>query len=412
MDFNDTKKILDNISPSFCAAKWLNTSIWLNNGKTSSCHLPPAHKIDLNKNDPRSLHNTTVKEEERNQMLKGERPEGCSLCWSIEDNSLDYSERIFKSHIYSQKEIEDLKNETDPIPKTVEIVFNRSCNSACSYCNPEFSTLWAKEIRDIGPYSINQKYGSQYQKTFDTEFHKDDNEYIEAFFNWMSELNKNVSEFRVSGGEPLIQPQFWKFLDQVDKQIPIAVNTNLWVNNKIIEKLNSVPKDIRIYTSMETIDDKCFFIRNPIEYNVWENNLLKLKQEKINIMLTISNLSIIGLEDFLKRLQELKRVKNIVISINVVRFPHFFNVNVLSNEIKKMIKESISEFLVNCDLKLWTSFELAHIKRLINYINTKKIPDNIDLEFKAFVSQYEKRRKLDFIKTFPELEDWYNNIGF
>ena len=38
-------RVVNNISRSFCGAKWYNATIWLGNGTTASCHHPPAHKI-------------------------------------------------------------------------------------------------------------------------------------------------------------------------------------------------------------------------------------------------------------------------------------------------------------------------------------------------------------------------------
>ena len=31
--------------------------------------------------------------------------------------------------------------------QTLEISFDRTCNFACSYCNPAFSTTWVKDIK-------------------------------------------------------------------------------------------------------------------------------------------------------------------------------------------------------------------------------------------------------------------------
>jgi hypothetical protein len=31
-------------------------------------------------------------------------------------------------------------------------------------------------------------------------------------------------------------------------------------------------------------------------------------------------------------------------------------------------------------------------------------------DFKSFYTQYDKRRNKSFVKTFPELEDWYNSL--
>ena len=69
-DKNYKKEILDKISPSFCAAKWYNATIWLGSGMTTSCHHPLPHKIDLEaiKKNPSAIHNTAQKKEQRRQM--------------------------------------------------------------------------------------------------------------------------------------------------------------------------------------------------------------------------------------------------------------------------------------------------------------------------------------------------------
>ena len=69
---------LDTKSASFCAAKWYNATIWLGSGMTTSCHHPLPHKIDAKalENNPKLLHNTLEKKEQRRQMQCSERPSG------------------------------------------------------------------------------------------------------------------------------------------------------------------------------------------------------------------------------------------------------------------------------------------------------------------------------------------------
>jgi hypothetical protein len=62
-DLEFKKQVLDNKSESFCAAKWYNATIWLGSGMSTSCHHPPAHKIndvELATN-PKAIHNTDRK---------------------------------------------------------------------------------------------------------------------------------------------------------------------------------------------------------------------------------------------------------------------------------------------------------------------------------------------------------------
>src|SRR6056300_1091531 len=124
-EFDKVKETIDTVSPSFCAAKWYNATVWLSNGRTASCHHPEAHYIpprEVFKNHT-ALHNTEFKKQRRKEMLEGVRCEECSYCWRVEDADPDvHSDRIFKSAIYTDEEIQEIKNigwEADVNPKTL-----------------------------------------------------------------------------------------------------------------------------------------------------------------------------------------------------------------------------------------------------------------------------------------------------
>lgn len=107
-DLEFRQQVLDPISASFCGAKWYNATIWLGSGMTTSCHHPPAHLVDIDRvrANPKLLHNTDQKKQDRAQMQQGERPPGCEYCWKIEDMGRNaVSDRVYKSRIYK---IEDL----------------------------------------------------------------------------------------------------------------------------------------------------------------------------------------------------------------------------------------------------------------------------------------------------------------
>jgi len=152
-------RVVNKVSPAFCGAKWYNATIWLGNGTTASCHHPPAHKIPLEEvaMNHKAIHNTQYKKLIRKQMLEGERPKECEYCWKIEDMGEDkISDRVFKSVIYSDEELEQCKAlygwEKDVDLRTLEIAFDPNCNFACSYCNASFSTTWQNDIKKNGPY--------------------------------------------------------------------------------------------------------------------------------------------------------------------------------------------------------------------------------------------------------------------
>ena len=142
--FRDT--VLNTKSKSFCGAKWGNSTLWLNSGETASCHLPPVHKIDVVQiqTDPSKLHNTDHKTKMREMMKKGEKPSECDYCWKVESMGPDFtSDRVFKSLQFSPEEMKEwyeLPADARIVPPTIEVMFDRTCNFACSYCNANFST--------------------------------------------------------------------------------------------------------------------------------------------------------------------------------------------------------------------------------------------------------------------------------
>ena len=61
--------------------------------------------------------------------------------------------------------------------------------------------------------------------------------------------------------------------------------------------------------------------------------------------------------------------------------------------------------------------EVNQVKRLIDYLDIVKTPHSEAFEmpkllndFKEFYKQYDERRNKDFVKTFPELEEWYDRL--
>ena len=125
---------------------------------TTSCHHPLPHRVSEEevKKNYKALANTQQRKKERAEMQKGIQCEGCDYCWRVEGLSTNaVSDRVYKSVLYSDKDLQTAfgSNPNDDVDlKYLEISFDRTCNLACSYCNPAFSTTWVKDIKQNGPY--------------------------------------------------------------------------------------------------------------------------------------------------------------------------------------------------------------------------------------------------------------------
>jgi organic radical activating enzyme len=442
-------KNLNCVSKSFCAAKWYNASLHLGHGYTNSCHLPLPHPIDLEeiKTNPSALHNTKHKKEMRRMMLTGIKPAECSYCWKIEDIGRDnISDRVYKSSIYSKEDIEALQNipwDADIPLKTVEISFDRTCNFACSYCNAGYSTTWGKDMQQYGAY---QKFKTGSAGAFQSDGswaetygkNSDNNPYVKAFLEWWPELSETLQEVRVTGGEPSQSHNFWDFIETMkkypSKNLRLAVNSNLGVNDKSLQKLIDATyeldiKEFDLYTSNESFGIHAEYIRDGLKYDIWRANVVKFieqanpqKFRALTIMMTINSLSLFSIVEFL---EDMKLIKEKYghhrpnVDLNILRWPSFMSPLVLPDEIKMMLHTKLKNWYTeNKDSNLFNTGEKAQLERLIDYIEVVKRGHNrteldMDLQFhdfKSFYTQYDVRRNKNFVETFPELTDWYNSI--
>ena len=445
-DLKFKKEKLDTKSASFCGAKWYNATIWLGSGMTTSCHHPLPHKIDLEeiKTNPSAIHNTKQKKEQRRQMQVGERPAGCEYCWKIEDIGRDaISDRVYKSKIYTDEALDDAFRtdyKTDYNLKTLEIAFDRTCNFACSYCNPAFSTTWANDIKQKGPYTGLKSDGRNHfthAHNSAEPYKKDEtNPYVEAFYKWWeTDLHKSLDELRITGGEPMMSPNLWRLLDwietQGDKMNPhmiLAINSNLGAKADIINRFKEKLKKFNrfeLYTSNEATFEQAEYIRDGLDYTQWYINVLNMMADKIpkviHNMCTINALCLESLAEFLEKIVFLKSASKVYetpinYTLNILRFPSFQSPLVLPDDLRNKFKSDIEKFLKN-NKQYLEEMEVNHTQRLIDYLDVVKTPhagaaerEKLQRDFKIFYSQYDKRRGKDFEKTFPIIGEWYRGI--
>jgi organic radical activating enzyme len=439
-DLEFRQQVLDTLSPSFCGAKWFNATIWLGSGMSTSCHHPPAHLVDADKvrANPRLLHNTPQKKDDRQKMIAGERPAGCEYCWKIEDMGRDaVSDRVYKSKIYPIEALHEAYRtpaDQDINLRTLEIAFDRTCQFACSYCNPAFSTTWVNDIRRNGAY-VNLESDGRNHFTHTHESSQpfritENNPYIDAFFAWWeSDLHRTLQELRITGGEPLMSGHTWKLIDWFKNNrgkstTRLAINSNLGAEVDVDRLLESIQgMNVEIYTSMEATGLAAEYIRDGLDYAAWQVNVNRLLAAGITVhcMCTINGLCLPTLKRHLLYLHELKKQygrDRVNFTLNILRFPSFQSPLVLPDHLRTQYAAELSELRFQYQNNpFWHEHEHNHLQRLIDYLDVVKTPhsDAFELprllnDFRQFYMQYDQRRGKDFDQAFPELKDWYHTL--
>lgn len=433
------KEKLDRISPSFCLAKWLQVTMHLHSGHNHSCHHPSTHKTPLEELQLNSsaLHNTCFKKDQRLKMKTGLRPAECQYCWNIEDLGGGLlSDRVLKSSEFWAEpffdKVVDLPVNANPNPTYLEVSFSNVCNFRCSYCSANFSTRWKDDLDRNGAYSTRS--GEQTMQILIEE----ENPYIRAFWDWWPNLVNDLKVFRITGGEPLLSRNTFRVLEDLSlnpkPQMEMAINSNLGVSDAIFERFLVYAKDLvankkvkvfRLFTSVEAWGGKAEYIRNGLEFPRFQKNLERFLQEvpgaQVTIMATFNSLSVTSFIDLLQYISAMKGKYTLdpsscplFIDISYLRFPAYQSVQILPEHFQENV-QAIFEYMKTNESSHenpsgFYFFEIIKIQRILEWMKQSLSEGELRTrrkEFYTFFSEHDKRRNTSFVKTFPEMKDFW-----
>lgn len=449
--FQQTLDKLNSVGPGFCLAKWNQVTIHLGTGLNHSCHHPGPHKISEAEvlRNPTHLHNTMYKKKCWKEMLEGKRPKECEYCWRIEDNSKEFSDRVFKSsEPWAAPTFDEIVNSywlDDYYPRYVEVSFSNRCNFKCLYCAPNFSSRWNDEAKKYGPVilpGVPPLNGPIDTKSEERCLHVEENPLVEAFWSWFPELFRKVHSLRLTGGEPLLLPESYKIMEYMRDNAKeaqnlkfFAINTNLGMSDsqferfvQLYEQLQGVVPELCLFTSIESGKEEAEYVRFGLDYEkFWwrlEELVKRVPKLTVTVMATYNALSVSTYLATIKNVYDLKKKyttaervygTSVMLDTSFIRHPSFFDIHVLPEEkavpyIKQCIdfvkarKQSWFEdgFTAGfCDL------EIEKVVRLLDYYKAPLEGFNTELErlkLKTFLEEEDRRRGTDYSKIFSFTE--------
>ena len=441
-DAGNVFKELNEVSPSFCLAKWFNVSIHIPTGQTHSCYHPRSHKVPLEEIaiDVSALHNTKYKKEQRKLMLEGKRPDECNFCWQIEDSGNQLSDRAYRSKdVYEDGLIEEARSlgfEGNAIPRYVEVNFNQACNFKCSYCSPHLSTAWQQDIEQNGAIVLSDRWHNDLtwvkQLNIDNSL---DNPYLKAFWEWMPVVYPKLQTFRMTGGEPLMDKNTFKMFDYVYEHPHPALNLSITSNccppgnqwNKFMISLKKITEKSAIdhfmlFCSLDSWGKQAEYIRPGMNFDLLYQNvsdfLTNGDKHSLTFIITFNVLSYTGFLEYIKNIHQLRKQHSngrqlIWFDIPQLQDPDFLNSKLLPEMVIELEKAKEymlenTEGLLNHH-KGFKDFEISKVQRLIDWIKQESNFDkNKSMKnFYLFFTEQDRRRNTNFLNTFPELENFW-----
>ena len=441
------------LGEGLCLAKWKQVSLHLTTGLTNSCYHPPLHKIPVDElaTNPSALHNTPHKKQQRVIMLKNERPSECSYCWNIEDTG-NLSDRHYRSgEPWAAMDLEKIRNSTgledNVIPSYVEVNFNHACNLACSYCSPQFSSTWEQETNKFGSYPTSPPHNDPSHFTGRNKPipSREENPYVEAFWQWWPELYPHLKHFRMTGGEPLMDKNTYRVFDYVlalpKPDLHLNVTSNFSVEDSLFEKYISYVKrlcDTNIehfmqYVSLDSgVAEQAEYIRSGMNFKRVEHNVNRYLSEapyrnSLTFIITMNNLSVTGIKEQLEWILGLRKTysktyQRVWFDTPLLRQPAWQSLQILPlvyvNKLEQ-VADWMEENLATEQEPLhgFKDYEVQRMRRDIAWMQEgcNLDPEYVTMQranFYRFFQESDKRHKTDFLTTFPEMSEFWKECKY
>jgi MoaA/NifB/PqqE/SkfB family radical SAM enzyme len=441
---------LDTVSSSLCLAKWKQVSLHLTTGMNNSCYHPPLHRIPIEeiKHNPGALHNTGHKKQQRQLMLAGKRPEECQYCWNMEDLG-EMSDRHYRSGepwaaIDFDRIADSSGEEDDVIPSYVEVNFNNACNLACSYCSPQYSSTWAQEIQRHGGYPTHVIHNHPDHFTGDRRVipNREHNPYVEAFWAWWPTLYPQLRHFRMTGGEPLMDRNTYRVFDYVlalpKPDLHLNVTSNFSVDEELWIKYMDYTKrlcntNIEHFMQYVSIDSGLFahaqYIRHGLDAHRCMGRVAEWLHEipgrnSLTFIITMNNLSVLGLQKLLEMILELRQTfsttyQRVWFDTPVLRQPAWQSLQILPESYAAVLERTADWMELNMETDQdpfhgFKDFEVQRLRRDIAWMREGQKQDNsvAKADFYRFFSEHDRRRNTNFLATFPTMRAWWTECEY
>ena len=436
------KKELDNISPSFCLAKWFNVSLHIPTGRTHSCYHPKMHHVPLQEVavDVSALHNTEYKKKQRQLMLEGQRPQECNYCWQLEDSGTELSDRSYRSFdVYEPgliQEALDLGSIGNAKPRYLEVNFNQGCNFRCSYCSPHLSSAWQQEVEELGPFNLaNGKHNdiSWLRQEGLIPNNRSDNPYLEAFWKWLPDIYPTLKTFRMTGGEPLMDKNTFRMFEYIQTNPKQDLNLSITSNccppkdqwSKFMNELSSVTESIdhfMLFCSLDSWGEQAEYIRNGMDFDILHRNVCDFlangNKHSLTFIITFNALSYFKWEEYLRNIlllrQQYSHTRQLIwFDVPMLTHPQWLSPK-LFPEMAIVLEQSIEFMLANKEtsanrFKGFKDYEISKVQRLADWVRgiDKFNKQLAEQNFYMFFKQHDQRRQTNFVKTFPELANFW-----
>jgi organic radical activating enzyme len=238
---------------AYCTAPWNGLTI-REDGHVRTCCNGQVSLGNLNTTPIQAIEQSPVLMALREQMSNGDpNQENCRLCINAEANGGD-SLKQYYNRTYPDVDGMALR--------FIDIRWNNTCNLACQYCDPQFSSTWSDRLNATKIKPVK--------------------EYQDDLLAWMLTRADQVREIMLVGGEPMLMKQNYALLRQLPTDTRISIITNLSYDLSTLPCLADLtrrpPENVIWNISLENTGPKFEYVRNGARWSQIEKNIKFINQ--------------------------------------------------------------------------------------------------------------------------------------
>ena len=307
----------------------------------------------------------------------------CHTCHDLERGKTGFdiiSDRIFYIRELKNQPLATYRQNNFDL-KVIDVRWSNLCNFACTYCNSDFSSKWAKEL------------GITYQVPTD--------EQLNNFKKYIFDHAENLQHVYLAGGEPLLMKQNLELLEllkEVNPDVHLRVNTNLSkTGTQVFERICEF-KNVQWIVSGETMGEQFNYIRHGGKWEDWLENLeiITKLNHKISFNMLYYTLNYKSLFDTVDFLLGLGYHPNSFI-IGALLGPNYLNIRHLPKDVLQYVKTTLQDRINQSPGYLLED----SYRNLLHYVEQ---PFEADfLGSLDELAKLDKRRGIDSKTVFPEI---------
>lgn len=416
-------------SKTFCILPWVHQYVDPGGEVRPCCAFDTDYKIGtMKENTLKEIWNSEETKSIRKKMLNGELIPGCSKCDNRDDLNINVFRNVVNKKFFHRHQHTVSSTTVDGYVENHNLVyidarFNNLCNFKCRTCGTRFSTSWFKESvidrknKNI-PIDPNEK-GLVFPG-------KTNNQLIDEIFPHIN----NLEEIYFAGGEPLMQIEHYKVLDELirldhtgTEQKPLHIYYNTNFSSLTMGKYNVLDywskfSNISINASIDGSYERAEYWRKGTDWNKIVENRILLKEScpnvNFHINYTLSWVNAYNLIDFHREWVEKNYLHCNAIILNLLDTPVEYNLKYLpkfkKDKLRQLFLEQI-EWMKSLNTNVTNGVQLY--KDAIMFMDSVETDDTYIYakQFKNLIKNYDDLRNENFWEVFPEHQDMKEYLG-